>query len=85
MNHKKRDLPENKISVQEAKELINSNLSIDSQTIALIPKDSKREVLCYEFKGSHNGKNFLIYINTETGYEEQILMLLESENGILTI
>ena len=85
MNHKHRNFPEIKISEDDARTHINTHLSIDTVNMALIPKDSNREVLCYEFKGNHNGKNFLIYINVENGYEEQILMLIESENGVLTM
>ena len=44
-----------------------------------------REVLCYEFKGTYMNKNFIVYINAENGREEEILLLIESENGILTI
>ena len=44
-----------------------------------------REVLCYEFKGVFNDKNFLIYVNTENGREEEIFLLIESEEGILTV
>lgn len=85
MNHKHRTFPEIKISEDEAKSKINSHLNVTSSSLAMIPKDSKREVLCYEFKGNHKGKNFLIYINVENGYEEEILMLIESEDGILTV
>lgn len=85
MNHKQRSFPQIKISEAEAKALVNPNLSVDESSLALIPKDSKREVLCYEFKGNHNGRNFLVYINVENAYEEQILMLIESEDGVLTI
>lgn len=85
MNHKHRDMPEIKLSRDAAKASINKHLNVENASVALIPKDSKREVLCYEFKGNHNGKNFLIYINAQNGIEEQILMLIESEDGILTV
>ena len=58
---------------------------VKSSDLALIPKDSTKEVLCYEYHGSFNGKNFIIYINTQNGREEKILMLIESEEGILTV
>ncbi len=85
MNHRHRNFEEVSISEETARSYINKHLSVDSSNLALIPKDSKKEVLCYEFKGNHNGKNFLVYINAKTGQEEQILMLIESEEGILTI
>lgn len=85
MNHHYRSLPTAKISEEEAKNKLNSHLLVQSSGLALIPKDGQKEKLCYEFKGEHNGKHFIIYINAENGNEEKILMLIESENGILTI
>ena len=85
MNHKQRQIPQNIISADEAYNKINKNLKVTATAKTIIPTESKREVLCYEFKGRHNDKNFLIYINAMTGAEEEILMLLESENGILTM
>lgn len=85
MNHEVRDIRTPHLTKQEARSKVSSRLSIDSVNIALIPKDSKREVLCYEFKGTSGGRNFLIYINAETGREEDIQILIESPDGILTI
>ena len=85
MNHEIRNIRTPNLSKQEARSKVSSRLSIDSANIALIPKDSKREVLCYEFKGTSGGRNFLIYINAETGREEDIQILIESPDGILTI
>lgn len=85
MNHEMRQIRTPQLSKQEARNHVSKNFSIDSVNIALIPKDSKREVLCYEFKGTSGGRNFLIYINAETGHEEDIQLLIESPDGILTI
>ncbi len=85
MNHHVRDVRTPALSKAEARLKISSKLSIDSVNVALIPKDSMREVLCYEFKGTFGDKNFLVYINAETGVEEDIQILIESPDGILTI
>lgn len=85
MSHTERELPERLLSAEEAKQQVNSHLSIDSVRQALIPLASKREVLTYECKGTYKNHNFLIYINAQTGREEKVLMLLESENGVLTV
>lgn len=85
MNHAKRENLTPKLTRQEARGYVSRHLNIDSAKLALIPKDSKREVLCYEFKGTSNGRNFLIYINAANGREEEIMLLIESENGILTV
>lgn len=85
MNHHKRDLRAPRLAKTDARLKVTQKLSIDSVNVALIPKDSMREVLCYEFKGSFSGRNFLIYINAETGAEEDIQILIESPDGVLTI
>ena len=85
MNHHTRDIRTPALTKQDARGRVSSRLAIDSVNIALIPKDSKREVLCYEFKGTFGDKNFLIYLNAETGAEEDIQILIESPDGILTI
>ncbi len=85
MNHKDRGLGEPKMTVEEAKNHVSTHLAVTATKLALIPKDSLREVLCYEFKGTFNDKNFIVYVNADNGREENILMLIENEDGILTI
>lgn len=85
MSHKQRDIPQNLISEAAAKAKINPHLTIQTSSMAMIPLESKREVLCYAFQGSFDDQNFIIYINAATGKEEKILMLIESEDGILTM
>lgn len=85
MNHRERNVPLVTISEADAEACVSTNLDITATDICIIPKDSLREVLCYEFHGTYNGKNFIIYVNAENGREEEILLLLESETGILTV
>lgn len=85
MNHRDRNLGEPVLTMEQAKEKISTHLDVTAAALAVIPKDSLREVLCYEFKGTYLNKNFIIYINVENGREEDILLLIESETGILTI
>ena len=56
-----------------------------SEGLAIIPTDSKDEVLTYEFKGMVGNREFLIYINAETAQEEKVLMIRETPGGILTM
>lgn len=81
--HHKRDIKEAKISVEEAKAVLKNKFELSSQRLALIPK-GKDEILAYEFKGRYGDGEFIIYINAENGDEEQILQIIESENGRLT-
>ena len=83
-NHTTRDIPKAKNSIEEAKSNLNKNLEITSEGLAIIPTEWKTEILCYEFKGKINDTDFLVYINTETGREENILVIIDTPNGILT-
>ena len=64
---------------------MNKNLQISSEGFAIIPTEFKTEILCYEFKGNVDGKDFLVYINAENGREEDILIITNTPNGTLTM
>lgn len=83
-NHNVRDISKAKISKEQAKSNLNKNLEITSEGLAIIPTEWKTEILCYEFKGKINDTDFLVYINAETGREENILVIIDTPNGILT-
>lgn len=83
-NHEERTIPAAKISEEEAKQNLNKNLEITSSELAIIPTEWKTEIFCYEFKGKVNDKDFIVYINAENGREENILVIIDTPNGILT-
>lgn len=83
--HNKRNNIKAKVSKEDAKKKLNKKLDIKSEGLAIIPTEWKSEVLCYEFKGKVNETEFLVYINAETGEEEEILVIIETEGGILTM
>lgn len=83
-NHTVRDISKAKISKEQAKSNLNKNLEITSEGLAIIPTEWKTEILCYEFKGKINDTDFLVYINAQTGREENILVIIDTPNGILT-
>ena len=84
-NHHERKNIKPKQSIRKAKEVINKNVKITNERLAIIPTESKSEVLTYEFSGTINGKNFLIYINADTLEEEKILLIIDSDKGTLTM
>ncbi|MDP4180997.1 MAG: germination protein YpeB [Bacillota bacterium] len=83
--HTQRSIPKPKITQQQARASINNRMKILSSDLAIIPTDYKTELFVYEFKGKLNNKDFLVYINAETGKEENILMIIDTDKGILTI
>lgn len=84
-SHTERDTSKVKISKEEAKKTLNKNLDIQSEGLAIIPTEYKTEILCYEFKGKVEDKEFLVYINAENGREEDILIITNTPNGTLTM
>ncbi len=83
-NHTVRSINTPKITLEEAKGKLNKNLEITSSGMAIIPTEWKTEILCYEFKGKVDNTDFLVYINCDTGKEENILVIINTPNGILT-
>ena len=83
-SHTKRDIKEPKVTVEEAKKSLNKDLTIESEELAIIPTEWKTEVLCWEFEGDVEGLDFIVYVNAETGEEEDILIITNTPNGTLT-
>ena len=84
-NHITRDISKVKISKEDAKKTLNKQLNIESEGLAYIPTEWKTEILCYEFKGKVDDTEFLVYINAENGREEDILVIKDTPNGVLTM
>ena len=82
-----------KITKEDAVQLVNKNLEIKATDLAIIPTEYNTEVLCWEIKGTVNSEtegnkisnDFLVYINAETGKEQDILMIVDTPNGTLTM
>lgn len=84
-NHTEREIPEYKISLVNAKENINKELTIIDSRVCVIPTEWKTEQYCYEFHcKTTNDQELLVYIDSVTGQEDNILILLYSDNGVLT-
>ncbi len=83
-NHKARAFSSPAHSIEEAEKLISNNLTVKSTSLALIPTTGGNEVRCYEFACvSNDDQEVLIYINTSTLEEEDILILLKTDGGTL--
>jgi germination protein YpeB len=86
MSHYERDIPTPEVDADTAQEKVSKNLTVLSHALTIIPTDGKNEVFCHEFKCQNgDGQHYIVYINAITGNEQRILILLEDENGTLTI
>ena len=85
VNHHQRQLPSPQLSPEQAQQMLSPLLTVDSVRPALIPTSGKNEAAVYEFFcTSSTGDRVLCYINTATGAEEQLLLLVQTSNGTLT-
>ncbi len=84
-SHRDRTIPEPKVGEEEARKAINPRLNVYSSGLAIIPTEWKTEVLTHEFKGKVDDRDFLVYVNAETGKEERILLIIDAPNGVLTM
>lgn len=84
VSHVERKFPKVNITESDARGEVNKAFKIEDVRLAVIPLTSKREVMCYEVRGSIGGKNYLVYINASSGKYENILQLIKSESGVFT-
>jgi spore germination protein len=85
MSHKKRDLKQPALDVNAARTKISSSLLVSGTRLALIPLETKEEKLCWEFTGEIEGRDYIIYINAQSGVEEDILMIQHTNDGELVM
>ncbi len=85
MNHTERKVPENLLPLEKCKDTLSPYLTVISSKKAFIPLETGKEVFCYEFHcKDSSGQEALVYINAENGKEENVLLLLYSDEGVLT-
>ena len=84
MNHTKRDIYTEKIAIADARKIISPALEIITENSAVIPLDTGKEAYCYEFRCKDSkGQEALIFIDKATGEENDILLLLYADGGVM--
>ena len=78
----KREIPQPKLKLAQAKKTLNPEYKILYNRKALIKHDRNEDVLCYEFGGRINGSQYRIYINADTGLEETVEVVKDAQAGI---
>lgn len=86
MAHHPRTLRPAAITADQAEEVIRPELTVDRVQLAVIPSAAGTgELLTYEFLTRLGEETFLIYVNAETGQEEQILQQIQSDGGTFAL
>ncbi|MTI48879.1 germination protein YpeB [Sporosalibacterium faouarense] len=82
--HHDRNIRQPELTQSEARGKVKTDFDVDSARLAIIPKEGAKEYLCYEFKGTYQGGDFIVYVDAITGKEVKILKIIKDENGTLT-
>lgn len=85
LSHHPRNLRAPAISSQQARTMLSGRLTVKRERLAVIPVPGGQEAQAYEFLGVQGGRQFLVYINAQTGDEEDILQVLQTPEGTLTM
>ncbi|CAM3880015.1 germination protein YpeB [Mesobacillus zeae] len=71
-SHHERNNLKPSITVEEAMSKVNPNVKIMDKGLAVILSKLNKEVLCHEFTGTMGKDTYRIFVNAETGEEEQV-------------
>lgn len=80
-NHTARTLSTANVSESSTRAKIPNKFEIASSRLVLAPLEYNREVLCYEYECDYQGDTYYFYLNAETGNEENILKVIETNDG----
>lgn len=84
-NHTERNSPDFQLNLNDAKSKISNELTIIDTRVCVIPTEWKTEQYCYEIHcKTQKGQELLVYIDCITGQEDNVLILLYSDDGVLT-
>lgn len=82
-NHTSRTLSKGSLTLEEAKAKVPSKFTIINSRYVLSPLDYNREVVCVEVEGHSQGNTYYFYYNVENGKLENVLKIIETDNGNL--
>lgn len=82
-NHTSRNLLPPRLPSSVAQNSIDSKYQVETIKLSLSPIEFEEETLTWEFKCRYRGDTYYIYINANNGNEENILRVVETENGNL--
>lgn len=84
--HREREIPPASITAEAAASKVPTDTTLLETNKVIIPSAGKHELFCYEFLcQDQNEQRYLIYVNAQTGEQEKIFILLQDDNGSLTL
>ncbi len=71
------------ITEEEARAAYNSDFEIKNVRLAVIPTGGGKERLCYEVYGVCDGDKYFVYVDAETGQEQEVMQVIDGDDGEL--
>ncbi|MBO4847629.1 MAG: germination protein YpeB [Clostridia bacterium] len=81
MRHHEREWEEPSVTEERAREAVSELLDVTDARLVLAPLTPLTETLCWEFRGSCMGGEYLVWVNAATGREERIARIISDETG----
>lgn len=81
MNHVDRKLSQPTHSAKDFKSLLPKDFTIKNMRTVLAPLDYNREVLCFEYECTKGGSTYYFYLNALNGKEENVLKVIQTQDG----
>ncbi len=82
-NHTNRTLSKGSLSLEKAKAQVPSKFAIVNARYVLSPLDYNREVVCVEVEATGEGSTYYFYYNVNNGILENVLKVIQTDDGSL--
>ena len=79
-NHSSRHIEGATVTSEQAESAIDGRIEVKGTRLALIPLDGE-ELLCHEFNGTFDGREYFVYVDARTGEEVQVLTVIGTAQG----
>lgn len=81
--HRPRAVKPPRVTEAQARTALNPRLDVTGVRLAIIVDDFYKEKLVYEFRGKIDGETYIVYVNADTGKEEEVKRV--TPTGIETV
>lgn len=86
MCHTDRQFDPPAVTAAEVQSKLSARLTVKEQSLCVIPDDAGAETAVYAFICTNqDGRQYLVCFNTQTGAEEDIMILVEGDDGTLAL
>lgn len=84
-NHTDRSLSKGSLTLEEGESKVPERFTASLTRFALVPLDYNREVVCVEVQAEDGESTFYFYYNATSGNLENVLKVIETDNGNLLL